>query len=263
MGLGVTRRNLANLFSSCYSNKAMKKSILAKAKELHKLYHQGKIPTLEVHEVYPDLPLGSRERYLYFTLAPSLNFQRISTSMWQSALATWNDPQTNYLFFPEKVADESYEKIQADLTKHKLALQKNRHTDIWTKLCATLVRDFDADPRNVIASQDGKAGAIIDFIRNEKKRDFPYLSGPKLSNYWLYILSQYTDVELSDMHAISIIPDTHVLQATVELGLANERPTPAQAEELWHTLLAGEKLSPVEMHPVLWNWSRNGFEPGV
>ena len=41
-------------------------------------------------------------------------------------------------------------------------------------------------------------------------KEFPYISGPKMANYWLYILSQYTDAKFANMHEISIIPDTHV-----------------------------------------------------
>jgi hypothetical protein len=32
---------------------------------------------------------------------------------------------------------------------------------------------------------------------------------------------------------------------------------------VWKNLLAGGSVSPVEMHPVLWNWSRNNFNPEV
>lgn len=70
-----------------------------KIKKLFTLFHEGKIPTLLQHEVRPNLALGSRENYLYFTLPPCINFQRHSPTMWKSALATWNDPKTRYLFF--------------------------------------------------------------------------------------------------------------------------------------------------------------------
>src|SRR6185437_9750712 len=106
--------------------------LLERVLGLHKLFHEGKIPTLAQHEVNPGLPNGSRENYLYFTLPTCINFQRHSPAMWASALKTWEDPQTNYLFFPEKVAKKTREEIQQSLRKHKLALQPNKHTDIWT-----------------------------------------------------------------------------------------------------------------------------------
>ncbi len=80
-----------------------KVTILARVRKLKQLYDAGQIPQLHKHEVNPGLAQESRENYLYFTLPVCLNFQRSSPAMWQAALATWNDPETNYLYFPEKV----------------------------------------------------------------------------------------------------------------------------------------------------------------
>ena len=62
---------------------------------------------------------------------------------------------------------------------------------------------------------------------------------------------------------LSVIPDTHVLQSTVKLGLHNGAVTAEIADKLWRDLLVGTDLYPVDMHPVLWNWSRNNFQPEV
>jgi hypothetical protein len=95
------------------------------------------------------------------------------------------------------------------------------------------------------------------------KKNFPYISGPKMANYWLYILSQYTDSKFNNMQEISIIPNTHVLQCSVKLGLSDDSMSPLQVADIWKELLKDGKITPVEMHPVLWNWSRNNFPPRV
>lgn len=107
------------------------------------------------------------------------------------------------------------------------------------------------------------AGTIIQMIQKEKKKLFPYLSGAKMANYWLYILSHYTDLDLSNKQEISVIPDTHVLQSSIKLGLSDASLSPIKVAETWKDLLDGSDLSPVDMHPVLWNWSRNNFLPEV
>ncbi len=84
-----------------------------------------------------------------------------------------------------------------------------------------------------------------------------------MTNYWLFILSQYTDVKLKNMQEISIIPDTHVLQCSIRLGISKENNSSVEVAKAWKRILSGSGLSPVEMHPVLWNWSRAGFEPKV
>jgi hypothetical protein len=223
----------------------------------------GRIATLAQHEVNPGLEPGSRDNYLYFTLPVCINFQRSSPAMWQAALATYEDAQTRYLFYPEQLEDRPYEQIQADLLKHKLGLQPNKHTLIWTTIAHTLYTHFASDPRQVVVAAGYDAGKLIRLLQVERRKDFPFLSGPKLSNYWPFILSQFTDAMFANAHEISIIPDTHVIQSSVQLGLVPAGASAAQAEAAWRELLAGSGINPVEVHPVLWNWSRNGFRPEV
>lgn len=236
---------------------------LEKVKRLLALYEQGLIPTLAQHEVNPSLPLGSRENYLYFTLPVCINFQRSSPAMWAAALATWNDPKTQYVFFPEKLATASIENIRSDLVKHRLALQPNKHTLIWTTIANTLHDYYQDDPRTIIKEAEGDAGKLIDLLQKTHRKRFPYLSGPKLSNYWAFILSHFTDVQFKNPQAISIIPDTHILQSSIRLGITLETATPLQVELVWKELLKGSGINPSQVHPVLWNWSRNKFQPKV
>lgn len=237
--------------------------ILTKVLKLYSLYHAGKIPTLAIHEVNPGFDKSSRENYLYFTLAPSLNFQRSSPAMWASALKTWEDPETNYLFFPEEVVKKSRERVQKDIVKHKLALQKNKHTDIWIAISKAFHEFYKDDPRELFNQTEWDVLKIHQIIQKEQKKQFPYLNGPKMSNYWLYILSHYTDAKFKNMQEISIIPDTHVIQSTAKLGITDSLSNPLVVAAAWKELLEGSELSPWQMHAVLWNWSRNNFLPEV
>lgn len=236
---------------------------LLRVQKLFQLFQEGKIPTLAEHEVHPLLDKSSRENYLYFTLPPCINFQRHSPAMWRAALATWEDVETRYLFFPEKVVKKSREEVQSSLLKHKLGLQPNKHTDIWIAICSTLNKFFDNDPRELLKSGEHDVVKIVRLVQQDKREHFTHLRGPKMTNYWLYILSQYTDINLSNMSEVSIIPDTHVLQCSSHLGITPSEATAEQAALAWKYLLAGSKITPVQMHPVLWNWSRNNFKPEV
>jgi hypothetical protein len=230
---------------------------------LYDLFQRGGIKTLTTqHEVHPDLPLSDRVNYVYFTLPVSLNFQRSSTAMWQSALKTFEDPETNYLFYPEEVIRQSREKVQKDLGRHRLALQTNKHTDIWIRLSQTLHTFFNDNPKEIIESCGGDVIKIVQMLRKDRKKDFPYLSGGKMSNYWLFILSRFTDIELKNTQEISIIPDTHVIQCSHHLGVSQSED-PEKIAEAWKDLMSDMLIHPVDMHPVLWNWSRAGFEPNV
>lgn len=240
-----------------------KKNIFLCVIRLKELFERGKIKTLSQHEVNPGLQKSSRENFLYFTLPPCINFQRNSPAMWKSALETWNDPETNYLFFPEKVVSTPEVKLQTDLLKHRLALQRNKHPLIWRRISSTLHHHFENDPRIVLERGEFDSGKILQMIQVDRKSDFPYLSGRKLSNYWLYILTLFTNVRFKKMNAISIIPDTHVIQSSIHLGLVPPNATAEIVERAWRELLSGSSINPVDMHPVLWNWSRADFQPDV
>lgn len=238
----------------------MSGATLTKVKKLLALWEARVIPREHEHEVHPELPLGSRERYLYFTLASSLNFQRQSSAMWQAALATWEDDETRYVFFPEQVVITPYEKLQTDLRRHKLSLQINKHTSIWQRLCTTLHNSWQSDPRLLLKTKDFDVNKVVPYLR-EHKADFPYLNGSKMANYWLYILHHYTDIPLQNKEMLSIIPDTHVQQCSIHLGLVPPGASPDAVAEAWFALLNNTGIAPITLHPVLWNWSRNKFQP--
>lgn len=237
--------------------------LLPRILRLYDLYQRGEITTPAEHEVHPALLIGSRENYLYFTLACCLNFQRNSPALWQSARKTYEDPRTNYLFFPEEVQKRPFIDVQHDLTKHRLALQSNRHPAIWTAICRTLNADYDNDPRAILREADNDVRTLIRMVRHEKKDRFPYLGGRKLSNYWLFILSRFTDAHFTRLDEISIIPDTNVIKSTVRLGMAEPGISPAAVEQIWWGVAEAIGIAPVRLHPALWNWARNGFTPPV
>lgn len=244
-------------------NSDKRSGLLTKVISLHKLFRDGEIPTLAQHEVNPGLDKSSRLNYIYFTLPVCLNFQRSSPAMWQSALNTFNDPETNYVFYPEKLVDRPLEEIRASLVKHKLGIQPNKHTDIWIRINNTLYKYYDSDPRLLLKEGEYDVVKILTNLQTGDKAKFPFLRGIKLSNYWLYILTHFTDLKLTNMNKLSIIPDTHIIQSTYHLGLTDKIETPEAVARVWEELLESSELSPVDMHAVLWNWSRNNFHPSV
>ena len=239
-------------------------TLIQKLEKLREHFYNGEIPVLHNHEVNPSLPLGSRENYLYFIMTCSLNFQRLSPKTWESALATWNDKETNFVFFPEKVINTEEEILRHALLKHKLALQPNKHIQIWKTISETFHNFFKDDPRKLFEKGKFDAKEVLNIVQKEMKKEFPYLSGPKLSNYFIFILIAYSDIKLKNTHLISIIPDTHIMQATEVLGiLRREDINPTSVEDAWKVLLKDTNYSPIDFHSILWNWSRNKFHPQI
>ena len=242
--------------------------IIDKVKKLIVLHKQSALGGEKMPEdSNPNLQLGSVENFIYFTLPMALNYQRNSYKLWESALVSWNDKETCDIFLPENVVGMDVEILKEKLTKYKVALQPTKQTEIWQRLCNTIVQKLHGDIRNIFIWNDFDIVKIKNYVLKNKK-DFPYISGTKILNYWLYVISQYTDVEFVNMEQISVAPDTHVLQASVKLGLIDSKDLSKAnirevVSEKWKQILKGTKIKPIDIHTPLWLWSRGGFKVDV
>ena len=244
----------------------MREEILKKVDILYIMWKQGSLGgEIMPEDANPHLEKFSLENYLYFTLPMALNYQRNSYTLWESANKTYQDKETRFVFNPNEVFDKSFEEVQYALTKYKIALQKTKQTEIWIKLCNTFVELFDGDIRKLFDKLDNDVDKIKNFIQKENKTKFPYLSGTKIFNYWLYVIWQYTDRKYKNIENLSVAPDTHVCKATYELGLITQDELNANNVQLividrWNQLFKGTKYKPIDIHTALWLWSRNGFK---
>lgn len=239
-------------------------TIVQKVHRLMALYQEGKLGGAVMPEdANPGLPEESALNYAYFTLPMALNCQRNSYTLWQSALQSYEDETTRDIFVPDQVAAMDVMRLRPMLTRYKVALQPNKQPIIWRTICTSFVQLFDGDVRNLFVHCQNSVRKTRQFLMDNKKR-FPYLSGTKISNYWLYVMQRYTDVRFTDREALTIAPDTHVIQASVKLQLLT--PEEAQRADVqllvstrWALLLSGTEYQPIDVHTPLWLWSRGKF----
>ncbi len=213
----------------------------------------------------PHLSRETIENYNYYTLPMALNYQRNSYKLWESANQTWNDEETNFIFDTKQVSRSSFEQVQKALVKYKVALQQNKQTEIWIKLCNTINKLFDGDIRKLFKINDYDVNKIRNYIQKENKTKFPYLSGNKICNYWLYVLYQYTDIKFKNIENLTVAPDTHVVKASYRLGIITEQELNSSNVQLivierWNEILKETKYHPIDIHTPMWLWSRNGFK---
>lgn len=201
-------------------------------------------------------------RLAYFTLPMALNYQRDSYKLWEAALKTFNDHETKFVFDVGEVSAKSEEDTRKALMKYKLALQPNKHINTWRTIARTVKENWGSFEKFISAANE-------DFINLKKivqldyKKGFPYLSGPKIFNYWSFILSTYGQVKLKNRDHIDIAPDTHITQCSVRLKVITQEEanglSKEEISERWRMLLKDTGIDPIDMHPPLWFWSRNGF----
>lgn len=243
-----------------------KKKIMTDVETLITMYKENKLGgEIMPEDANPHLELSSKENYLYYTLPMALNYQRNSYTLWEAALKTYNDPETKFIFNPKECLDHEFNEVQRALTKYKVALQKDKQTQIWLSLSQTFVELYDGDIRKLFIDLDDDVNKIRDFIQKENRKKFPYLAGTKICNYWLYVIYQYTDKRYKNIEDLTVAPDTHVCKATYKLGLITEEEFNSSNVQLitierWQELFQGTKYCPIDIHTPLWLWSRNGFK---
>ncbi|MBX4198322.1 hypothetical protein KW782_03250 [Candidatus Parcubacteria bacterium] len=202
------------------------------------------------------------ERIAYFTLPMALNYQRDSYKLWEAALKTWNDKETRVVFDIEKVSKLDTEKLREYLLRYRLALQPNKHINTWQTISKTVAREWGSF-EGLMKAIDYDFLKLKEIVQGSHKKDFPYLSGPKIFNYWSSILKRYAHVELRNIEYVELAVDTHILKCSVALNVitADEATKLGRLEisDKWRKALHGSGIAPSEMHFILWFWSRNGF----
>lgn len=228
------------------------------------MWHSGALGGERMPEdVHPNLPKDSRALLHYFTLGMCLNYQRNSYTLWQACTSAFDHIESVWVFDPVAVTGQNVTALSAILLNHKIALQPKRHPEIWKRNCEGIVKHCGGDLRNLLFDMSLDLSQIRSFIQSQKQ-DFPYLGGPKLCNYWLYVLTQYTSFAFRNRDTLTVAPDTHVMKASHKLGLVTQEElghnaAPQLIAERWCALLANTNLTPIDVHTPLWLWSRSGF----
>ncbi|HRZ30234.1 MAG TPA: hypothetical protein P5274_00985 [Candidatus Paceibacterota bacterium] len=242
----------------------MDKRFVLNCRNLIEAYKKGKLGQTKMPEdSNPGFSGDQQEmRLAYFSLPMALNYQRDSYKLWESALKTWEDKETRKVFDVALVSKMADGELRQLLSKYKVALQPNKHVSTWKKIATTVFEQWGSFSKLIEETSEDYL-CLKNLVQNEHKKQFPYISGPKIFNYWSFILGEYGGISLKNREYIEIAPDTHVTKCSVLLGVI----TPEEADniskdvisERWRVLLKGSDIDPIEMHTPLWFWSKNGF----
>src|SRR5579859_4967669 len=94
---------------------------------------------------------GSPEHALFLTLTVAIDYMRDADQLWDAARATYRDPETRYVFDPNRVVQVGIAQLQGALARYKLVKKPIRDTQIWTTVCLTLSRYFEGRVEPLLA----------------------------------------------------------------------------------------------------------------
>ncbi|RJO60838.1 hypothetical protein C4544_04340 [candidate division WS5 bacterium] len=238
--------------------------IIKNCRILLSAYEDGKLgQTVMPEDSNPGFSKSQIEQKLsYFTLPMSLNYQRNSYELWKSALKTYEDRETRGVFDIREATKMSENELRKKLIKYKVALQPKKHISNWQTISQTVYKNWGSFS-DLIKESENDFLKLKQIVQKDYKKGFPYLSGPKIFNYWSFIINKYCGVKLKNAEFIDIAPDTHITKCSVILNVISEdeseKLSKDEISERWRRLLSGTDINPIDMHPPLWFWSRNGF----
>lgn len=209
----------------------------------------------------------NEDRLIYYTLPMALNYRRPSIQLWTAAKQSYLDPETKQCFDLQFVSglNEGSDELNLLLARYKLSLQPSRHPIMWHKISSVIIEEAGSIG-GLLSSVDYDFLKLRDFVQVKHKKRFPYLSGPKLFNFWCYILAEYCEVDFLHKEHIDIAVDSHIRRASSAIGLITDLEMDNLSTELiaqkWREALHGSALAPVDLNVPLWYWSRAKFTTG-
>lgn len=209
---------------------------------------------------------GSREHLLFLTLTVSIDYMRDADRLWDAARATFNDPETRFLFFPEEVVQKDFQTIINAGQNYNLFKRPSKDAERWIKICKTFHDYYQNSPLNFIEDCNFDALCIRNRLHNYATL-FPGLSGDKIGALWLRVVWKIGGIRLTNLKKISIPVDAHIRRATIKTQvITNHEEIPKNKLDLlddyirlaWDLSFQNTEIMPLEIDEPLWHLSRYG-----
>jgi len=206
-----------------------------------------------------------RLRCVFMTFTVALDYQRDAVALWRHALARLEDPQTAWLFDAHEVARRSVDEVLVALRtgEPRGALRypkKDPHW--WHHNATTWAREFDGDPRVLLARCGSDAKRIVDAVRVPGR--FFGLKGTKILPLWLRMLAEMLGYQFTNFDALDMPVDVHVARAAFTAGLVRGRFEGTLEElrpplvRLWREACAGEPGGHMAFDEAVWQLGQLG-----
>lgn len=220
---------------------------------------------------------GSLEHLIFITLTVAIDYQRDAAALWESSRRTYSDPETAYLFRLEEISRTPFNKIVADMQKHRLSKKPNKDANTWLNIATSFQTKWQGNPISFLKDCDWHGPTVLARLKYDvhlcdgmRQSDFPFLGGLKIGPLWLRMLRDNIGVtELMGLELVPIPVDIHVARATLAAGVVRgryqgrlnelfESIRKAWAESVTGLRNAGREMVALDVDEPLWNLSKYG-----
>jgi len=238
-------------------------TVLKEAYEKKGVFGHKELPDDRIEE----LKGADRETLIVLTtLTISLDYMRNASELWNSAVQTFKDPEVNWLFVPQEVSKRGKEETLNALLKYGLAKKKKRDLEIWETISKMLHGKYGGSVVNLFAEYDYRVDKMFEDFLENRKEEFPSLSGRKIFPHWIRTLKEKFNFPFKGMENLPIPVDVHVTRATFTTGCITgsysskgiSETVRKRIVEVWERGLKGTGILPIEMFRPLWLLSKHG-----
>ena len=201
-----------------------------------------------------NLKEGTREHALYLTYVISIDYMTDADRLWKKSRGA-------YELYPERFTPEEILKISSrtveNVVKGLGARFYSNAAKTWIKISKLLVDKYDSDPRNITR------GSLEVAEIKRRLRDFPYLRGNKLSNFYIRAMGETGLFKLKNLNELDIPVDKQVARFTIYTGVlrllseqfvgcAQEEPLRSLIEEAWRNAAKKLGTAPWKLDEPIW-----------
>jgi len=197
---------------------------------------------------------GSKEHACYLTFVISIDYATDAVKLWRNSRGA-------YRIYPERFDPQTIVNLgQRTLTSFVRGLgarYPKPGAQAWRKISKILIEKYEGDPRNLTLEP-----LTIEQIKS-KLREFPYLRGNKLSNFYLRSMGEKGLLKISDFPELDIPVDIQVARFTAYTGVlkllshsfegcVHKEPLRTLIQEVWRNAARQIETYPWKLDEPIW-----------
>jgi endonuclease III len=200
------------------------------------------------------LKQGSKEHALWLTYVVSIDYMVDAENLWRKSREQCElYPEC---FTPGKILEARQRSVEIFVKRLGARYFKNA-ANTWKKISEVLQEKCAGDPRNMTPEP-------LDIAEVKKRlKDFPYLRGNKLSNFYIRVMGETGLFKLKNLNELDIPVDKQVARFTLYTGVlkllseqfvgcAQDEPLRDLIEEAWRNAAKTLDTPPWKLDEPIW-----------